>query len=86
MDATTYITTHNSTISDDQTMDSGVLAGPVAISGTLTVTGNIGGNVMSTLEVDKDNSHNQEQCTDSVNLVIQLHYQNYPRVQYLIQS
>ena len=30
---------HNSTISDDQTIDSGVLAGPVAISGTLTVTG-----------------------------------------------
>ena len=39
MDATTYVTTHNSTISDDQTIDSGILAGPVAISGTLTVTG-----------------------------------------------
>ena len=39
MDATTYVTTHDSDISDDQTMDSGVLAGPVAISGTLTVTG-----------------------------------------------
>ena len=39
MDATTYVTTHNSDISDDQTIDSGVLAGPVAISGTLTVTG-----------------------------------------------
>jgi len=39
MDATSYVTTHNSTISDDQTIDSGVLAGPVAISGTLTVTG-----------------------------------------------
>jgi len=39
MDATTYVTTHNSDISDDQTMDSGVLAGPVSISGTLTVTG-----------------------------------------------
>ena len=41
MTATTYITTHNSTISDTQTIDSGVLAGPVTVSGTVTVTGNL---------------------------------------------
>ena len=41
MTATTYITTHNSTISDTQTIDSGVLAGPVSVSGTVTVTGNL---------------------------------------------
>ncbi len=32
---------NNSTISDVQTMDSGVLAGPVSITGTLSVTGNL---------------------------------------------
>ena len=41
MTATTYITTHNSTISDSQTIDSGVLAGPVSVTGTVTVTGNL---------------------------------------------
>ena len=41
MDATTYVTTHASTISDDQTLDSGVLAGPVTITGTQTVTGTL---------------------------------------------
>ena len=41
MTATTYITTHNSTISDTQTLDSGVLAGPVSVSGIVTVTGNL---------------------------------------------
>ena len=41
MDPTAYVTTHNSTISDVQTMDSGVLAGPVSITGTLSVTGNL---------------------------------------------
>ena len=41
MTATTYINTHNSTISDDQTINSGVLAGPVSITGTVTVTGNL---------------------------------------------
>ena len=39
--ATTYVTTHNSTLSDDQTIDSGVLAGPVTITGTQTITGNL---------------------------------------------
>ena len=41
MTATTYVTTHASTISDTQTMDSGVLAGPVTVTGTVTVTGNL---------------------------------------------
>ena len=41
MTATTYVTTHASTISDSQTIDSGVLAGPVTVSGTVTVTGNL---------------------------------------------
>ena len=41
MTATTYINTHASTISDSQTIDSGVLAGPVNVSGTVTVTGNL---------------------------------------------
>jgi len=41
MTATTYITTHASTISDTQTMDSGVLAGPVTVSNTVTVTGTL---------------------------------------------
>ena len=41
MTATTYVTTHASTISDVQTMDSGVLAGPVTITGTQTITGNL---------------------------------------------
>ena len=41
MEATKYVVTHNSTISEDQTMDSGVLAGPVTISGTQTVTGTL---------------------------------------------
>ena len=39
--ATTYVTTHNSTLSDDQTIDSGVLAGPVTVTGTQTITGNV---------------------------------------------
>ena len=41
MTATTYVTTHSSTISDVQTMDSGVLAGPVTVSNTVTVTGTL---------------------------------------------
>mgnify|MGYP003111776656 CR=1 FL=1 len=41
MTATTYINTHSSTISDTQTMDSGVLAGPVTVSNTVTVTGTL---------------------------------------------
>ena len=41
MKATTYINTHAATISDSQTIDSGVLAGPVTVTGTVTVTGNL---------------------------------------------
>ena len=41
MTATTYVTTHNSTLSDDQTIDSGVLAGPVTVTGTQTITRNV---------------------------------------------
>ena len=41
MTATTYVTTHSSTISDTQTMESGVLAGPVTVSGNVTVTGTL---------------------------------------------
>ena len=41
MDATTYVVTHSSTLSEDQTLDSGVLAGPVTITGTQTVTGTL---------------------------------------------
>ena len=41
MNPTTYVVTHNSTLSDDQTLDSGVLAGPVTITGTQTVTGTL---------------------------------------------
>ena len=41
MPAATYINTHASTISDSQTIDSGVLAGPVSVTGTVTVTGTL---------------------------------------------
>ena len=41
MDATTFVVTHASIITEDQTLDSGVLAGPVSITGTQTVTGKL---------------------------------------------
>ena len=41
MEATGYVVTHASTLNEVQTMDSGVLAGPVSVSGTITVTGNL---------------------------------------------
>jgi hypothetical protein len=41
MDATPYIVTHASTLSLNQTVDSGVLAGPVTITGTQTITGTV---------------------------------------------
>src|SRR6056300_2007655 len=41
MTAQTFVYTHNSTLSDDQTLDSGVLAGPVSITGTQVVTGTL---------------------------------------------
>jgi hypothetical protein len=41
MTAQTFVNTHSSTLSDDQTLDSGVLAGPVSITGTQTITGTL---------------------------------------------
>ena len=41
MEATGYVVTHASTLDEVQTMDSGVLAGPVTVTGTITVTGNL---------------------------------------------
>ena len=41
MTATGYIVTHASTLDEDQTVDSGVLAGPVTITGTQTITGTV---------------------------------------------
>ena len=41
MTAQTFVNTHSETISDDQTLESGVLAGPVTITGTQTVTGTL---------------------------------------------
>ena len=41
MTAQTFVNTHDTTISDDQTLVSGVLAGPVSITGTQTVTGTL---------------------------------------------
>ena len=41
MTAQTFVNTHNSTISEDQTVDSGVLAGPVTITGTQIITGTL---------------------------------------------
>ena len=41
MTATGYVVTHASTLDQDQTLDSGVLAGPVTITATQTVTGTL---------------------------------------------
>ena len=41
MQATGYVVTHASTLDEDQTLDSGVLAGPVTITGTQTITGTL---------------------------------------------
>ena len=41
MTAQTFVNTHNTTISDNQTLVSGVLAGPVSITGTQVVTGTL---------------------------------------------
>jgi hypothetical protein len=41
MEAQTFVNTHATTISEDQTIQSGVLAGPVSITGTQTVTGSL---------------------------------------------
>ena len=41
MDATPFVVTHDSTLSLNQTIDSGVLAGPVTVTGTQTITGTV---------------------------------------------
>ena len=41
MTATGYVVTHASTLDQDQTLDSGVLAGPVTITATQIVTGTL---------------------------------------------
>jgi hypothetical protein len=41
MTATGFVVTHASTLNEDQTLDSGVLAGPVTITGTQTITGTL---------------------------------------------
>ena len=41
MTATGFVVTHASTLDEVQTMDSGVLAGPVTITGTITATGTL---------------------------------------------
>ena len=41
MTATDFVVTHSTTISQDQTLESGVLAGPVTITGTQTITGTL---------------------------------------------
>ena len=41
MTATGFVETHASTLDEVQTMDSGVLAGPVTITGTITATGTL---------------------------------------------
>jgi|TARA_R110002020_G_scaffold32200_1_gene99282 hypothetical protein len=41
MTATGYVLTHSSTLDEDQTLDSGVLAGPVTITGTQQITGTL---------------------------------------------
>jgi hypothetical protein len=41
MQATGFVVTHSQTLDEDQTVDSGVLAGPVTITGTQTVTGTL---------------------------------------------
>ena len=41
MTATGYVVTHASTLDEDQTLDSGVLAGPVTVTGTQTITGTL---------------------------------------------
>ena len=41
MTATDYLVTHATTLSQDQTIASGVLAGPVTVTGTQTITGTV---------------------------------------------
>ena len=41
MSAQIFVNTHATTITQDQTIQSGVLAGPVSITGTQTITGTL---------------------------------------------
>ena len=41
MTAQNFISTHAATITEDQTIASGVLAGPVTVTGTVIVTGSL---------------------------------------------
>ena len=41
MNAQTFVNTHATTITEIQTIQSGVLAGPVTVTSTLTVTGTL---------------------------------------------
>ena len=41
MTAATYAFNHSSTLSDDQTISNAVLAGPVTVTGTQTITGTV---------------------------------------------
>ena len=41
MEATGYVVTHASTLDEEQTLDSGVLAGPITVTGTQTITGTL---------------------------------------------
>ena len=41
MVANTFVVNQSSTLSEDQTLDSGVVAGPVTVTGTQTVTGTL---------------------------------------------
>jgi len=41
MTATGYVVTHATTLDEDQTVASGVLAGPVTVTGTQTITGTV---------------------------------------------
>jgi hypothetical protein len=41
MTATGFVVTHASTLDEDQTLDSGVLAGPVTVTGTQIITGTL---------------------------------------------
>ena len=41
MQATGFVVTHSQTLDEDQTLDSGVLAGPVTVTGTQIITGTL---------------------------------------------
>ena len=72
MDATKYVVTHNSTLSEDQTLDSGVLAGTCNDNRNTNSNRNIGSNLMSKIEVNtveytSGSSLTLGSCGDTVN-------------------